>query len=131
MQTMGTILDKKDSPNPKDDSASRASNHRNVISSLRTKYGDKFPGPKQHRLRELPPAQKTFNRSHSHHLGNNEIYNYDQEVRNHLKELEVSHKKKRKTKLSQKLGMRDLPTEERSEYAVSYTHLTLPTIRLV
>jgi len=30
----------------------------------------------------------------------------------------VSHKKKRKTKLSQKLGMRDLPTEERSEYEV-------------
>ena len=107
---MGTILDKKDSP--KDNSASRASNHRNVISSLRTKYGDKFPGPKQHRLRELPPAQnQNFNRSHSHHLGHNEIYNYDHEVRNHLKELEVSHKRKKKTKLSQKIGMRDLPTE--------------------
>jgi hypothetical protein len=35
-----------------------------------------------------------------------------------LKDLEVSHKKKRKSKLTQKLGLRDLPTEEKSEYEV-------------
>lgn len=49
IQTMGTIMDKKDSP--KGTSISRATNQRNVISSLRTKYTDKFSGlkhPKVH-----------------------------------------------------------------------------------
>lgn len=48
MQTMGTIIEKKDSP--KGNSLSRATNQRNVISSLRTKYNDKFSGIKHHKI---------------------------------------------------------------------------------
>ena len=115
---MGTIMDKKDSP--KGNSMSRANNQRNVISSLRTKYADKFSGLKHPKIHQLPhPSDKQrFNRSHSHHLGNNEIYNYDYEVKNHLKDMEISQKKKRKAKLTNKLGLKDLPTEEKSEYQV-------------
>jgi len=35
-----------------------------------------------------------------------------------LKELEATNKKKRRAKLSHRLGLKDLPTEERSEYEV-------------
>lgn len=66
---MGTIMDKKDSP--KGSSLSKP-NQRNVMSSLRTKYADKFSGIKHHKIHELPhPSEKNFNRSHSHHLGHN------------------------------------------------------------
>ena len=68
---MGTIVDKKDSP--KGNSLSKVSNQRNVISSLRTKYGTKFTGAKPQRGHELPPTQARGlgNRSNSHHLPNN------------------------------------------------------------
>ena len=68
---MGTIVDKKDSP--KGSSLSRATDQRNVISSLRTKYGNKFTGTKPLRGQELPPTNHRGlgNRSHSHHMGNN------------------------------------------------------------
>ena len=71
MQTMGAIVDKRDSP--KGSSLSRPTNQRNVISSLRTKYGNKFTGAKPPREHELPPTNNRGlgNRSHSHHLGNN------------------------------------------------------------
>ena len=111
---MGTIVDKKESP--KGSSLSRSKNQRNVISSLRTKYGNKFTGGKPPREHELPPThgRGLGNRSNSHHLGNNETFTYDYEVRNHLKDLEETNKRKRRAKLSHRLGLRDLPTEEKS-----------------
>lgn len=117
MQTMGTIYG---SNSPKQSSISRNTSNRHAISSLKTKYGEKIHSRGQRE--QLPPP--TFghnfkNRSHSHHLGRDEISGYQNDVRNHLKEVEMANKKKRKSKLNQKLGMKDLNTEEdNSEYEV-------------
>lgn len=114
IQTMGAIVEKRESP--RQSSVSRTThNHRNVLSSFKTKYAEKPSKPKNHHQAELPPPTQGHgfkNRSQSHHLANNnETFYYDYEVRNHLKDMEVSNKKKRRAKISQRLGIRDLPTE--------------------
>lgn len=111
---MGIIFDKKDSNSPKQSVASKTTN-RHVLSALKTKYGEKINTTKRHRGEVLPPptyGHNLRNRSQSHNIANNDAFSYQHEVRNHLKEMEVSQKKKRRSKLNQRLGLKDLNTED-------------------